>query len=327
MFRFSYLVIPLLLLTSTGCGQRIPWPNAYCFFGRWDLRTANRAVTVNSGSYIRACFTGSSLRAFFDVSVNQPHCECTVQGSFPTIVWRIDEDKWQEAEVAPTVKLADGLARGRHTVMLMVRGLDEHQSRWTPPLVASITFTGFGVAKDEKLKKPLLQWIKPALSMEFLGDSITEGVTVNEGRAGVVEGIPFTWPWLSDARLSYVGQTAMTLGAEWRQVGFGSTGLVLAGSGGVPGALDTFNFFYTGCPRDDWQPDVVVVNQGTNEGYPANEYRPLYARYLTMIRNAYPKAKIVALRPFCGAQETSIKAVVEACNAAGDSKVYYIDTT
>ena len=135
-------------------------------------------------------------------------------------------------------------------------------------------------------------------------------------------------PGSADARLSYAGQTAMTLGAEWRQVGFGATGLALAGSGGVPGALDSFNYFYADCPRDAWQPDVVVVNQGTNEGsMPTHEYQPLYARYLAMIRKAYPQAKIVALRPFNGGQEASIKAVVEACRAAGDGNVYYIDTT
>lgn len=328
MRRPRFPVIPLLLLTSTVLQAAATWPAGYRFFGRWDLRAAGRAVTVNSGSYVLARFSGTSLRATFDVSVNQAHCVCTPKGSFPTIAWRIDEGKWQEAEVAATVLLGDGLPRGRHTVMLMVRGLDEHQSRWTPPLVASVTFTGFGLAKGGKLEKPLPEWKKPALSIEFLGDSITEGVVVNEGRAGVVEGIPFTWPWLADARLSYAGQTATRLGAAWRQVGFGATGLARAGSGDAPGALDSFNFFYAGCPRDDWQPDVVIVNQGTNEGsMPANEYQPLYARYLAMIRKAYPKAKIVALRPFCGAQEAAIQAAVKACNAAGDSNAHYIDTT
>ena len=326
--RAYYVMIPLLLLTAMVGHAATPWPNAYRFFGRWDLRTAQRAVTVNSGSYILARFSGPGLRATFDVSVNQAHCVCTAQGSFPTIAWRIDEGKWQEAEVAPTVKLADGLTRGRHSVMLMVRGLDEHQSRWKPPLVASVTFPGFDLAKGGKLEAPLPQWRKPALSIEFLGDSITEGVVVQEGRAGVVEGMPFTWPWLADARSSYAGQTALRLGAEWRQVGFGATGLARAGSGGAPGALDSFDFFYAGCPRDAWQPDVVVVNQGTNEGpMPSSEYQPLYARYLAMIRQAYPKAKIVALRPFCGAQEASIKAAASACQAAGDARVYYIDTT
>jgi hypothetical protein len=323
-----FVFVSLMLLTSTALHAAKPWPDEYCFFGRWDLRTPHRAVTVNSGSYVRARFSGTLLSASFDISLNQPRCECTPQGSYPTIAWRIDEGEWQEAEIAPTVMLVNGLSPGQHTVMLMVRGLDEHQSRWKPPLVASINFTGFGLAEGGQLEEPMPQWKQPALSLEFLGDSITEGVVVNEGRAGVVEGIPFTWPWLADARSSYAGQTALMLGAEWRQVGFGATGLAHAGSGGVPGALDSFNFVYADCPRDRWQPDVVVVNQGTNEGsMEMHEYQSLYARYLALIRVAYPKAKIVALRPFCGAQESSIKAVVSACNTAGDSNVYYIDTT
>ncbi|MCX6378602.1 MAG: GDSL-type esterase/lipase family protein [Armatimonadetes bacterium] len=333
MVGLTRLTILVLLLGTSAVLHAAPtWSKAHCFFGRWDIRTANRAVTVNSGSYIRARFSGASLSAFFDVSLNQPafnpaYEKPTGKGSLPTIAWQIDEGKWQEAEIATTVKLAEGLPAGRHSVMLMVRGLDEHQNRWTVPLVASVTFTGFGLEKSGKLEKPLPQWVKPALSIEFLGDSITEGVVVNEGRAGVVAGIPFTWPWLSDARLSYVGQTAMALGAEWRQVGFGATGLMLAGSGGVPGALDSFNLFYAGCPRDTWQPNVVVVNQGTNEpSIPSKEYQLLYARYLSMLRKAYPKAKIVALRPFNGAQEASIKAAVDVCHGDGDSKVYFVDT-
>lgn len=226
------------------------------------------------------------------------------------------------------VNLADGLTGRKHTVMLMVRGLDEHQSRWTPPLVASVTFTGLVTDSRGRLEKALPQWKKPALSIEFFGDSITEGVLVNEGRAGVVPGVPRTWPWLSDARRSYAAQTAMKLGAEWRQVGFGATGLARTGSGGAPGALEAFDFFYAGCPRDAWQPDLVVVNQGSNEAsLPAGEYQPLYTRYLAVIRKAYPRAKIVALRPFNGSQESSIRAAVEARKAAGDSDLYYIDST
>ena len=309
------MVMAVLLLASTVSYAADPWANAYRFFGRWDRRVANRAVTVNSGSYILARFTGASLSAAFDVSVNQP--------PFPTLAWRIDAGEWQEAEAAATVTLAEGLAQGPHTVMLMARGLDEHQQRWTKPLVASLTFLGLETAHDGKLEAALPAWDKPALKMEFLGDSITEGVLVQAEREGRK-----SWPWRTDARLSYAGQTALALGAAWRQVGFGATGLAHGGSGGAPGALDSFNFFHADCPRDTWQPDVVVVNQGTNDGgMPANDYRPLYARYLALLRAAYPKAKIAALRPFCGAQAASIKAAVEACQAAGDARVYYIDTT
>jgi hypothetical protein len=72
----------------------------------------------------------------------------------------------------------------------------------------------------------------------------------------------------------------------------------------------------------------VVVNQGTNDsGMPADQFAGLYARYLTMIRQAYPLAKIAAVRPFCGAQEASIKQVVDDRRSKGDTQVFYIDTT
>jgi lysophospholipase L1-like esterase len=71
---------------------------------------------------------------------------------------------------------------------------------------------------------------------------------------------------------------------------------------------------------------VVVINQGTNEP-PSPEYQGLYGQYLAQLRRAYPKAKLVALRPFGGAHGEDIKAAVSACNAAGDSRVYYIDST
>ena len=289
-------------------------PKTLRLFGRWDRRRPDRAVTVNSGSYILAHFTGSELTALFDVSINKP--------GVPTLAWRLDDGPWQEAEVADRVPLADHLATGPHTLMLMARGLDEHQNRWTQPLVASITFLGLKLAPEGKLLRPLPQWDRPKLKIEFLGDSITEGVLVQSPREGKT-----TWAWQTDARQSYAAQTAMRLNAAWRQVGFGATGLAHGGSGGAPGALESFNFFYKDCPRDDWQPDLVVVNQGTNDsGMAPDQYRPLYAKYLDLIRAAYPKAKIAAVRPFVGAQAQAIHAEVEARRAAGDTRVYYIDT-
>jgi len=303
------------LLAAPGLRAAEAWAKAYRFFGRWDLRAAGRAVTVNSGSYVLARFTGAGLSAQFDVSLNRP--------PFPTLTWRVDDGAWQEAEVAATVKLAAGLAAGPHTVLLMARGLDEHQSRWRPPLTASITFLGLEPVDGGQLEPALPAWDHPALKMEFLGDSITEGVLVQAPRPG-----RDSWAWRTDARQAYAGQTALALGAAWRQVGFGATGLAHGGSGGAPGALESFNFFYAGCPRDDWQPDVVVVNQGTNDGgMPGDKYQPLYVKYLALIRAAYPRAQIAALRPFCGAEAASIQAAVAARRAAGDQRVHYIDTT
>jgi lysophospholipase L1-like esterase len=284
-------------------------------FGRWDLRTPERALTVNTGSYILGHFNGTAVNALFDVSLNQP--------ALPTLAWRIDDGAWQESEIAAKLKLADGLTNGPHTLWLMVRGLDEHESRWNAPLTSSVTFLGLEMPGGGTLLAPLDEWDHPKLKIEFLGDSITEGVLVQAPRPG-----KDSWAWQTDALDSHACQTAMLLGAAWRQVGFGATGLAHGGSGGAPGALDSFNFFHAGCPRDDWQPELVVVDQGTNDGgMPSDQYRPLYAKYLALIRAGYPKAKIAAVRPFNGAQEAAIKEVVASLQAAGDAQVYYIDTT
>lgn len=286
-------------------------PSSMQFIGRWDLRRPGQAVTVYSGSHMVARFDAPSLTARFNISANR--------APVPTLAWRIDDSEWQEAEVAQSVKLAEGLKPGEHTLMLMARGLDEHQDRWTPPSAASITFTGLDLAGGKLLEPPA----EPRLNIEFLGDSITEGVLVHGDRPGKT-----TWPWKTDGRLAYPTQTALKLNARWRQCGFGAQGVTHGGSGGVPSALDTFEFVYKDCPRDAWQPDVVVINQGTNDGgASADVFGPAYRRYLEMIRNAYPDAKIAALRPFNGAQAENIHAEVKARNNAGDKHVAYVDTT
>ena len=286
------------------------------FFGRWDLRAPDRAITVNSGSYLLAQFSGNSISARFDIAANLP--------PLPVLTWRIDGGEWQYAEIAPELKLADGLAAGPHTLWLMVRGMDEHQSRWKQPLVASVTFLGLDLPAGGQFLKPLAEWDNPKLKIEFLGDSITEGVLVG-GPHGKAQA---TWPWSSNALDSWAGQTALALGAMWRQVGFGATGINHGGSGGAIAAQDSFNSFYDGCPRDDWQPDLVVINQGANNVMDNSaKYLPLYEKYLATIRAAYPKAKIAAVRPFSGAQADAIKVAVDAARDAGDKEIYYIDTT
>jgi lysophospholipase L1-like esterase len=314
-----FIILILVIVAAWGPLLRAESPTPAMgqlrLFGRWDLRTPDRANTVNGGSYILARFTGPTVDANFDVSLNKP--------PVPTLTWRIDDGAWQESEVLAKMRLADGLPAGPHTLWLMVRSTDQRGSRWKAPVTSSVTFLGLDLPGGQ-LMAPLDEWDHPKLTIEFLGDSITEGVLVQAPRPGKT-----TDPWLTDALNSYSCQAAMTLGAQWRQVGFGGTGMLKKGSGGQPGAITTFNFFYKDCPRDGWQPDVVVVNQGTNDRKKVkpDAYAPLYAQYLAMIRQAYPAAKIVALRPFDGAEMPAMQQVVDQMHAAGDAKVYFIDTT
>lgn len=280
------------------------------FYGRWN-RAADHAITVNTGSHVVAQFSGTGVNAHFDTSANQ--------APNPTLAWRIDQGDWQEGELAADVTLATGLSSGTHEVLLMVRGFNEYQSRWTPPLISSVSFLGFDVTGGAV--QPSLRPVRPKI--EFLGDSITEGLyiwsTHNEQT---------TIPWRADARRSWPSATAQTLGAEWRQVGFGGQGLLKTGSSGVPPANDTFNWIYKGVPRDDWQADVVVINQGTNDGAAsATDFRAAYTAFIGTVRAAYPTAKILALRPFNGAHAVEIQREVSALHTAGDARIFFVDTT
>ena len=304
----------LLALTLSLSSIAHALPELLVFSGRWDLRSPEHAITVNSGSYVKARFEGTGIIAAFDTSANKP--------AFPTISWKIDDGDWQDAEIAGTVILAEKLCQGTHDLMLMVRGWDQSQNRWAQPLAASMTLTDIRPINGKLLTVSPEKGPK----LEFLGDSITEGIRVHGEKP--MKTTP--WAWISDGRLSYAAQTAKELQAQWRLVGFGGQGVTHGGIGGVPSAAESFQFFYKDCPRDNWQPDAVIINEGTNDdekNVSPEKFKPAYTNYLNVIRAAYPKAKIVALIPFCAHQAESIRAVVAERNQGGDNRCYLIDAS
>jgi lysophospholipase L1-like esterase len=297
---------------SGGSGGAQPRLEDLHYYGRWDLQQAGKAITVNSGSHITAKFNGTGISAQFDTSGNS---------TIPTVRIEVDDAPPVEKEIASTLDLVSGLAPGEHTVTLFVRGMSEFETRWTPPLVSATTFLGFTVTGGA-----LVPSARPVrLKMEFLGDSITEGVALHaQGPQGQT-----TPNWRTDGPRGYASLTARKMNAEWRQVGFGRQGVNIGGNGGVPKVGDAFNWFYAGVPRDDWQADLVVINQGTNDQFNNVEgatFAPLYRSLLELVRAAYPQAKIAALRPLSGGFGPEISAQVSALTAAGDAKVFYIDT-
>ncbi|HYJ07780.1 MAG TPA: GDSL-type esterase/lipase family protein, partial [Polyangiaceae bacterium] len=282
------------------------------YYGRWNLQQSGTAITVNSGSHVTARFTGSTISASFDTSGNV---------TMPTVRIEVDQAPAVEKEIADALELATGLGAGEHTVTLFVRGMNENEARWSPPLVSATTFLGFTVTGGA-----LVPTARPErLKIEFLGDSITEGVALHpQGPQG-----QSTPNWRTDGPRGYASLTAQKLNAEWRQVGFGRQGLNIGGNGGVPKAGDAFNWVYAGVPRDDWQADLVVINQGTNDQFnnvDGSTFAPLYRSFIELTREAYPQAKIAALRPLSGGFGSEIQAQVAALEAAGDMKVFYIDT-
>ncbi len=276
------------------------------FYGRWDF-TGGQAITVYSGSHVTARFQGTGISARLDLS----HSQAPVT----TVTWQIDGGAWLEGDVKATMVLATGLTAGMHDVVFMARGMEELFNRWNPPVVASLNFSGFDVVGGA-----LLPTARPVrLKIEFIGDSLTEGVRV------IADG---TDPQHTNGRLAYPCLTANAMGAEWRQVGFGHQGLLQTGHGNVPKAADSFDWVYATVPRDAWVADMVVLNQGTNDrDASSTAFRPEFARYLGILRKGYPQAKIFVLRTFGGYREADIAVEVAARVTAGDTQMFYVDTT
>ena len=280
--------------------------------GRWWVQK-ERALAVNTGSQLQARFSGDWLALRFDASA-YPH--------EPPELWvRLDMQPWQKMEVAPLIELAPDPPHFEHLLRMVFKGAREWDNRWTAPLQTAVVLTGIGLAEGGKLLDPPP---RPALRIEFLGDSITEGVLLHR----LDRPFPEAWPERADGRLGYAFQTGERLGADTRVVGFGRQGVTIEGNGGVPPAPDAFAWICEGVPRDDWQPHLVVINQGTNDGsVPPDGFRPAYDRYLSLVRADYPDAHIFALRPFNGAHADDIRAVVEHRGAAGDAHLQFVDTT
>jgi lysophospholipase L1-like esterase len=280
--------------------------------GRWSV-TRDRALTVNTGSQLHACFSGERLLIRFEADGYQHE---------PPQLWlRLDEEPWQAIEVAPLIELAAGPPHGSHRLQIVFKGTREWDSRWREPLQAALVVTGVGLPDGGALLEPPPL---PRLRAEFLGDSITEGVLVHR----VDRPFPEAWPERSDGRLGYAFQAGERLGADTRVVGFGRLGVTIEGNGGVPAAPDAFDWICEGVPRDEWQPHIVVINQGSNDAsVPADRFGPAYDRYLGVVRAGYPEAHVFALRPFGGFHGDDIRELVEARVAAGDARLHYVDTT
>ncbi|MEU6349569.1 GDSL-type esterase/lipase family protein [Streptomyces sp. NPDC047072] len=268
--------------------------------GHWG-RTAEAAVTVNSGSRLRFRFAGSRAHALFDVS------SITV----PAQIYVSVDGGAKEVHAVDQGDLtitADG--RGPHTVEISVKDVFSRVDRWTPPLETGVVLTGL---RGHLLPQRALMHGQ----FVFYGDSITQGVMalcdVNTSDC-------------ADGTAAYPTLVADALHASLTQVGFGRQGVIQTGNGGVPAASDAYGWNYAGSRADsDRRADVIVVNQGTNDtAFGSAEFRAAYRGYLARLRAAAPHARILALRPFDGSHAADIAAVVAEL---ADRRTEFVDTT
>lgn len=171
--------------------------------------------------------------------------------------------------------------------------------------------------------------------IEFVGDSLTVGYS-----AADTDKSESAWSTKTeDATKTYAKQVADAFDAEYMVTAISGRGVVMNNSGGsgyvlpeVYPQLDIYNI--PGTAYDfALQPDVVVINLGTNDATNADldltAFREGVVSFIKTVRQHNPKAQIIwayGLRSdkLTAQVAQAIEAAVAQINSEGDSKVYYL---
>lgn len=267
------------------------------FEGRWHF-DSEYAATVNSGANFQIAFSGNMIMLNFETENNQP--------PYPHMWMRLDGGAYFEVPIDVYLRvMAEN--DGDHLLEVVVKSQNENQSRWKAPRAAATCFRGYVAEKSgilpPKRKRPVV---------EFVGDSITEGVLID------------TYEGLYDKNVERVNQddvladycwlTAKALDVEPVIMGFGAVGMCVSGMGGVPRVSESYPYCFEGVPFN-CDPDYVICNHGTNDRpYSKEDFVSRYVEFLDMVRGMHPRAQIIVLTPFCGFWDDALKEMVDNYN-------------
>lgn len=280
---------------------------AFAFFPqvRADEATPQMIPVSPTGSPIR--FTGRTFpvgdSVAFDWSLSGFEFEAECQGKVLATI--IGTQGWQKtgyiqvtvdgkagdriaiASGTHDYAIADALPKGRHT--FKVCKLNEAQ--YSKMALGNLSLTGSLLAAP----------VPAVLKMEFIGDSIT----CAEGALGKMPEVPQGES--QDAARSYAALTALSFGADANGVAASSWGLYRGRitpeeQSVIPAIYELASRFRD--PSKPWdfsryQPDIVVVNLGTNDfsvrkksPFTDADYQAAVERFHTVLRARYPAAQI-----------------------------------
>lgn len=308
--RIQMLWSLLLALVCCPTWGRTSVESEASFSGRWvEVSEGERIAmkTIRQGDAFRFSLSGSAA-----VSARFSAPAATLA---PVVTVYVDGRRRGQRKIrsqAP-VELVAGLDPSQtYRVEVRVAGLHEHDAKWRGDagLVVHQIIPRGGLARP---------WPDGRPGMLLIGDSITEGVAAR-GTPGVSS------PANSVGDESFGRLAAEGLGLRAVLNGFGGSGAMVGGSGGVPPAIENAFRFNAAGPLRSHREDleIVVVNLGTNDPQ-AVEHVPAfaaaYARLLSNVIGTFQPRRVYAMRPFNGAHALSVKSTAERAGAV------FIDTT
>ena len=284
--------------------------------GRWDTRDPRAAVATTTGAYIEFAFEGDMALFRFDITANAaPYLHLWVQ---------LDDGDMFEASVDSYLRVCAKTA-GKHVCRVIYKGGSEKDRRWYAPLTGKLSFVG---AQAEK-PLPIEPDDRPII--EFVGDSITEGVLIDvdfEAEGDPVETyVEEKWRcYQDDVCATYAWLTAKELDLRPIFMGYGAVGVTRAGCGRVPAAPESYPFNFDSSPiTHAGKPRYIMINHGANDRKNDTVYVECYVKLLDVIRAHNPDATLIVLSPFCGVFQEELAKMVDDYRAANGCDIHFIN--
>lgn len=281
------------------------------YTGRWaDWDNAMTATATGSRFTLR--FTGEMAVLHFNMNLLAspvPHLWIQVDGG---AMVEAPIDRWLRVRAA---------GDGPHTVTVILKSMVENFPRWHQPLTNRVSFLGVDAEGLVALPRPR----KRKKTMEFVGDSITEGVLIDEEcRRFAYEGE--NRPAQDDVTATYAWLLAEQLGVEPLMMGYGAVGVTKGGQGGVPSASQAYPHCFEGAAVTYPHPDYVFINHGTNDGKADTvTFTAGYVALLDAILTAHPKTQVIAMSPFRGTHEEDIENLVAEYNERHNQHILFVN--
>lgn len=285
--------------------------------GRWDVTNPAYAETTTTGAYLEFAFEGKTAVACFDIEANAtPYLHLWIQ---------VDNGAMAEAPIDRYLRVV-APQEGKHIVRIIYKGGTECDRRWYLPLTGKVSFIGI------QAQTPIAIGEDTRKTIEFVGDSITEGVLIDMDYCEGTEPPSYidqnNRVYQDDACATYAWQTAERLNLRPIFMGYGAVGTTRSGQGKVPAAPLAYPYNFENSPVSRPQPDIILINHGANDrGHSAEEYTEKYGELLDLIRTMNPNAKLIALSAFCGGHHEALEQYIHAYNQKNGTDVAFIDST
>jgi len=271
------------------------------------------AVATATGSSIYIAFKGEEIILHFDTS--------HMQSARPHIYMVLDGGAFIESAIDDYLRVYANDA-GEHVLWIIYKGGMEIAHRWYQPLQGKLAFKGAEVADIAELPKD------DRKTIEFVGDSITEGVLIDASYAPNKNEDQQNRAFQDDVTATYAWLTAKALGLRSLHMGYGAVGVTKSGCGSVPKAADAYPYCFDRHPVRYEDPDFILINHGANDhGAGVDRYIAEYEHLLDVIRELRPTSRIISTCCFRGHFKVELEAMINKYNEKHGTDIVYIDAS